>query len=1034
MRLHSLTRLVPGRGVPLLSRAVLLVMASALWSAGPLRGNTILLVDDPLQSPSFEGRFHVSGGSFEDGGWKIIDKDDCIIWHVPRTPTGAIQFDVKGINSRECGPGIQDLTEFFHMYDNTWFNSDFQYGDPGYRDNPFKHFIRKSGAGYFEETSPDHWEFIDCRGHSKTDSMEILWKLCPNNDVSCEDNIAEPDTAVLTWRADTTYHFCQRWEFNGSTTTFRLYRDGEQLLSRTFAGEYACGPGSSEPAPLSLRIGASNRGNKHAGAPVGAVFSNFMAFSGAYSCTCPTPGAPAITSPADGATLNAREAFIQWSGGAHAQYQVQVNALDSPDTSVVWDSGQVDSDRNFAWTGQLADQAGYYAFVRLSNCGNWGAWSAARAFYLDTSAPASSNQVEVQGASLKDAGGPFLGLGASYFQALRRCKFDHGRFISDLDFLKACEFNYVRILSMVGWYPAWQGKEIAPVTFTNQNGAVVNAWSDYWQRFVQCIDEVYERGMRVQVTIFADAQLMPGKQARINHMQTMLAHLAGREHKIILLEVANEAWQNGFPGQQGIADLREFGQYLAERTQIPVALSSPEDTSDAGIAEMYCGSAADIATVHFSRECNVDNGWKPVYDAYRLLPACVPPMNSNEPIGPGASVCAEHDPIKLVMAAAFAWGANLPMYVFHSSAGVFGDVPFESMAGVGSYTHLNNILPADFASWIRHDGIEPSAPFTTLSGAIRHTGAAKGNEFITLPLGIASGGIVLEARRALSLMAYDPLTGALLHSLSKEPGEQFTLPQGPRALILKGVFAESRLCLSDEFSDPERWSGLTPGGLEVNGVMQIIGGATSLYASRAVYCSDPGTGTIRAAVKIRRGTGDATMWGLWFDDPDGYNLARWYGTGTTARGRVGGTTEVTEAQTLTGGWDSLVVRIDPIENTSEFIFNGNSIGTLSHAALGGSDVIGWVQFERIGNAQAAGHSVEFDTLLLGEPIIPADFDDDGDVDHDDFGTFQTCLTGSGQPYSLYCRSADLDNDGDVDQQDLAAFRQCMNGANREPGC
>ncbi|MDO8682818.1 MAG: hypothetical protein Q7N50_04985, partial [Armatimonadota bacterium] len=59
-------------------------------------------------------------------------------------------------------------------------------------------------------------------------------------------------------------------------------------------------------------------------------------------------------------------------------------------------------------------------------------------------------------------------------------------------------------------------------------------------------------------------------------MQTLLDNLAGREHKVILLEVANEGWQNGFPGEPGIADMREFGQYLAERTSILVALSASE--------------------------------------------------------------------------------------------------------------------------------------------------------------------------------------------------------------------------------------------------------------------------------------------------------------------------------------------------------------------------------------------------------------------------------------------------------------------------
>ena len=42
---------------------------------------------------------------------------------------------------------------------------------------------------------------------------------------------------------------------------------------------------------------------------------------------------------------------------------------------------------------------------------------------------------------------------------------------------------------------------------------------------------------------------MPRKADRVDHLRRLLAEVvAGREHKIILLEVANEAWQNGFPG------------------------------------------------------------------------------------------------------------------------------------------------------------------------------------------------------------------------------------------------------------------------------------------------------------------------------------------------------------------------------------------------------------------------------------------------------------------------------------------------------
>jgi hypothetical protein len=70
-----------------------------------------------------------------------------------------------------------------------------------------------------------------------------------------------------------------------------------------------------------------------------------------------------------------------------------------------------------------------------------------------------------------------------------------------------------------------------------------------------------------------------------------LANITGRESHILHLEVANEAWQNGFPGAQGIADLRAFTQYLAERTPVLVAITSNDDTSDQGIMTLYGGSA-----------------------------------------------------------------------------------------------------------------------------------------------------------------------------------------------------------------------------------------------------------------------------------------------------------------------------------------------------------------------------------------------------------------------------------------------------------
>nr|CAA9251931.1 hypothetical protein AVDCRST_MAG63-1968 [uncultured Armatimonadetes bacterium] len=411
--------------------------------------------------------------------------------------------------------------------------------------------------------------------------------------------------------------------------------------------------------------------------------------------------------------------------------------------------------------------------------------------------------VRVVGHALADDGGAFLGLGVSYFTALWRCKNDRQRLESDLAFLSRQGFNYYRMLSMVGWYAAWEGREVAPVAFTNREGKRVSAWPDYWRQLRDLIDLAYDRyGLRTQVTIFADAQLMPDKGARIDHMRKLLAEvLPGRKNKILLLEVANEAWQNGFPDARGVADLREFTEYLAGRTQIPVATTSNHEGS---FRDLYTGSPADIATWHFSRDKGTDGGWKPVYDCWGLgdLPGC-PPVSSNEPIGPGSSVDAETEPIRLVMAAAFAYAAKLPMYVFHSEAGVFGRTRFQDTPAVDRFRSVMRLLPPDLANWRRNDGKEADAPFTVfaggkanrywpevdsrMDGCVRNTGSRKGRRFVCVPIGIRRGGLVLEARRPTHFSVHDPLSGKLVLSANSPTAERRVLPQGPGAYIILGT-------------------------------------------------------------------------------------------------------------------------------------------------------------------------------------------------------------------------------------------------------
>jgi hypothetical protein len=427
----------------------------------------------------------------------------------------------------------------------------------------------------------------------------------------------------------------------------------------------------------------------------------------------------------------------------------------------------------------------------------------------------SANVVRLKGKSLWDDKGPFLGLGVSYFQALRHAKYDRARLNSNLRLLASRGFNYVRVFSMVGW----DGLEIAPVAFTNRAGRAVQAWPDYWLQFRDLLDLAARHGLRVEVTIFADAQhVMPARATRQAHLDGILANIAGREGCLLHLEVANEAWQNGFPGAQGVADLRAFTNRLAEHTTVPVAITSNDDTSDQSIISLYRGSAADLATVHFSRDIRtVEGGWLPVRDPYRAgnLPG-VPPVSSNEPIGPGSSVGSEKDPIKLCAAAVFAYLSNLPAYVYHSRAGVYGyarccppaggEERFEDSAGINAYQHIRGILPPDLASWVRNDGLESAAPLTVFcnnqpnrywpganrpaDGCVRNIGSAKGKDFVCLPMGILSGGATFQARRPLHVQVFHPLTGELVWNRRFRAGDRFTLPQGPGAYICKGVFLD----------------------------------------------------------------------------------------------------------------------------------------------------------------------------------------------------------------------------------------------------
>ena len=70
------------------------------------------------------------------------------------------------------------------------------------------------------------------------------------------------------------------------------------------------------------------------------------------------------------------------------------------------------------------------------------------------------------------------------------------------------------------------------------------------------------------------------------------------------------------------------------------------------------------------------------------------------------------------------------------------------------------------------------------------------------------------------------------------------------------------------------------------------------------------------------------------------------------------------------------------------------------------------------------------------PVIPGDYNRDGDVDCADFTAFKSCDSGPAVPLTPGCEGKDFDSDGDVDQSDFGIFQRCYSGENTpaDPDC
>lgn len=408
--------------------------------------------------------------------------------------------------------------------------------------------------------------------------------------------------------------------------------------------------------------------------------------------------------------------------------------------------------------------------------------------------------VRLAGNTLVDDEGPFNALGATLMWGAWGYKYDRARLEANLAYLAGHGFHYVRVLGVVGDPDAsdyWDDRE------------VTTRWGDYDDVIAGFTDLAWDSyGLRTEWTLIGDGQItVPSTAEKYALVDRFLAMSQGREEKIILFEIANEAWQNGFPGDAGNDELRALSRYMRDRTDVLVAASAPAGVECDDYAYVYGGDVADIATIHFDRDTSrVEGAWRPVRQPWELE-YCddVPVGANNEPIGPGSSVASDDEPIRLVSAAVTTYVANLPFYVFHSHAGVRGDENLYDTRGVDSFTQMARYVPAEVASWERQNAHWSGSPFVVyavdsggreygdtmwvdlgdpVGGAVRMYSDTTGSGFFSIAIGVI-GELRLDARRALEAEAIDPLTGDVVASASLDAGQRWIL-SGHEAYVVRG--------------------------------------------------------------------------------------------------------------------------------------------------------------------------------------------------------------------------------------------------------
>ena len=388
--------------------------------------------------------------------------------------------------------------------------------------------------------------------------------------------------------------------------------------------------------------------------------------------------------------------------------------------------------------------------------------------------------VRAEGRAVADAAGPFNALGATLFWGAWAFKSDRPRLDRNLKVLSAAGIDYVRVLGSVGG-ASWEDRQTDP------------RWPDYDAIIAGITDLAYDTyGVRIQWTLFGGAPFTVNAADREALVDRFAAMAKGREHKIFAFEIANEAWQNGFAGPEGLDELRRLGKRLSDKTTVLVALSSPRTGA---ACATYAGSGVDAMTLHYERGFGNDGPLRPLLRPWSFpaaydrtcrgqLPALV---FNNEPIGPESSVRQDDSASRIAAGYVLTFLAGNASYVLHSGPGIRGGGTADVKSKLRRHAHFDELpsfksiaaalgaakdyLPPGLANWKRVSAKAAAAP---LHGHDRLYTASSEGRFVALAVGMQQP-VTLRARVGASIDIRELSTGKIVKSLRVAPGDPIEL-------------------------------------------------------------------------------------------------------------------------------------------------------------------------------------------------------------------------------------------------------------------